>query len=423
MVIDLWIIIITLGLSAFFSGIEIAFVSSNKLKIELERNRGSYGSKILSKLIKKRIHIIGALLLGNNIALVLFSITISKISEPYLYEHLPHYFSTGFWILLFQTLFSTLIILLLAEFIPKWIFSLRPNTFLRKLVFPLALFYILLYPFVFLTIGISEFLIKVFFKIKPQKTEYVFSHVDLDHFFQEFSENIEPDEEQKAEIQIFKNAMSFRKVRLRECMLPRTEIVAIEENDSIEKLAQLFIETGFSKILIYKENIDNIIGYVHSTDIFKNPEHIISILRPILIQTETSFAHKTLDVMLEERRNIALVLDEFGGTSGIVTMEDIIEEIFGEIDDEFDTDEFSEKVLNENEYIFSGRLEIDFLNQKYHLGLPVSDEYETLAGLIIHYFKDIPTQHEEITISQFKFKILQASNKMIHQVQLSILKD
>ncbi|MEI8201808.1 MAG: hemolysin family protein [Bacteroidota bacterium] len=420
---DYWIILLTLLLSAFFSGIEIAFVSSNKLKIEMERNRGTFGSNALSRLIKSPTNVIGALLLGNNIALVLFSMSMANVLDPLMSAHLPLYLASGFWKLLLQTVLSTLIILFLAEFSPKLIFSLSPNSFLKALVLPLQFFYYLLYPFVFLTVGIAEVMLKWVCKIKLEKKEYVFSHADLDHFFQEYSENNENIEENKPEIQIFKNAMEFRDVKLRECMLPRTEIVAIEDNDSISSITKKFIETGYSKILVYNNNIDNIIGYVHSFDIFKKPKAIKDIMRPILIQTETSLAHKTLDIMLNERKNIALVLDEFGGTSGIVTMEDIIEEIFGEIDDEYDTEQLTEKKVNELEYIFSGRQEIDYLNQKYNFDLPVSDEYETLAGLVMHYFERIPLPHEEISIPFYKFRILQASNKMIHQILLTIEKE
>ncbi|MCD4746264.1 MAG: hemolysin family protein [Bacteroidales bacterium] len=418
---DSWItIIITLLLSAFFSGMEIAFVSSNKLKIELDRNKGLFSAKILSDFYKFPTKIIGALLLGNNIALVIYGIAMAKILEPVIINTLPDKLTTEFIILISQTILSTLLILIAAEFIPKVIFRINPNSILNFFAIPVKLFYLLFYPIIYVFIGFSEFLLKKIFRIKFTKEKFDFSHVDLDNYVKEFHSVDYKVNEVKQEIQMFQNAIDFRNIKLRECMIPRTEIAALEENDTIEKLKQLLIETGHSKILIYSDTIDNIIGYIHSSDMFKNPEDIKSITRSISIVPETMLANNVLSMLINEHKSIAVVVDEFGGTSGIITIEDIIEEIFGEINDEFDTVELIEKQINEQEYIFSARLEIDYLNEKYKLNLPESDDYETLGGLIINTHESIPKNNDEIIIDRFVFNIIKATETYIEQVQLKI---
>jgi putative hemolysin len=415
---DYYIILLTLLFSSLFSGLEIAFVSSNKLKIEMGRKKGGFSANLLSRLIRKPTNVIASLLLGNNVLLVLFSISLSNLLNPVLTNILPQIIVSDFWNLLFQTLFSTIVLLFLAEFIPKLIFSLNPNGLLKFFSPLLYFFYVLLFPLVYIAIQIAEAILKLFSHIKLEKSEYVFTHVDLDNYISEFSNTYENIEEGKPQLQIFKNALEFRNRKLRECMKPRNEISAIEVSESISCIRNKFIETGFSKILIYKENIDNIIGYVHSFDLFNKPKEIKHIVRPIIIQNESSLAKNTLNQMLNERKNIALVLDEFGGTAGIVTMEDIIEEIFGEIDDEFDKNILIERNESENKYIFSGRIEIDYLNKKYGFNLPISPEYETLAGLFMFYSENIPKQGEEVRTQEYLLKILKASDKSIDIIEL-----
>jgi CBS domain containing-hemolysin-like protein len=418
---DNWtIVIITLLLSAFFSGIEIAFISSNRLKIEVDKSRGLFSAKIISAFAQKPSKFIGALLLGNNIALVIYGIAITRILKPWLVNNLPEPFSDEFIILFIQTLIATIFILITAEFIPKILFRIRPNTILNFFAFPVFLFYIIFYPFVFIFIGFSEQVLKKLFRVKFNFTKYSFSPIDLGDYVKEFTNNENEESEIQQDIQIFQNAIDFRNVKLRECMIPRTEIIALDELEKIDILKQAFIKTGHSKILIYNDSIDNIIGYTHSFDIFKKPEKIGNILKSIIIVPETMLANKVLSMMIKEQKSVAVVVDEFGGTSGMITMEDIIEEIIGEIEDEHDIEELTEKQLNEHEFIFSGRLEIDYLNEKYNLNIPELEDYETLAGFIIYYHESIPKSGDIITAEIFNFRIIKAEDNKIELVKLSI---
>lgn len=417
---DIWLIITTLLLSAFFSGMEIAFISSNKLKIEVDKSKGMFSARILSDFTKTPSKFIGALLLGNNIALVIYGIAMAKLLEPVIINILPLHLSTEFVILIIQTIISTLIILFIAEFIPKALFRIYPNKILNFFAIPVKLFYLIFYPVIYVFIGFSEFVLKKLFRIKFTYEKYNFSPIDLDEYVKEFIPADDSESELNQEIQMFQNAIDFRNVKLRECMIPRTEIIALNENESIEILKQNFIDTGHSKILIYKESIDDIIGYTHSYDMFKNPTSIKSILKSVIIVPETMLANKVLSMMIQQHKSIAVVVDEFGGTSGMITMEDIIEEIFGEIEDEYDVEELIEKQTKNNEYIFSARLEIDYLNEKYKLNLPESDDYETLAGLMLHHYENIPKNGEQIIIGHFIFNILLASQTRIEQIHLKI---
>ncbi len=418
---DIWlIIIITLLLSAFFEGMEIAYVSSNKLKIELDKSKGKFSAKILSGFIKTPSKFIGSLLLGSNIALVIYGIAMAKLLEPAIIYFLPSHLSTEFAILIIQTIISTLLILFVAQFIPKVLFRIRPNAILNFFALPIKLFYLIFYPIIYVFIGFSEFVLKQLFRIKFTYEKYNFSPIDLDEYVKEFIPADDSESELNQEIQMFQNAIDFRNVKLRECMIPRTEIIALNENESIDVLKQNFIDTGHSKILIYKESIDDIIGYTHSYDMFKNPSSIKSILKSVIIVPETMLANKVLSMMIQQHKSIAVVVDEFGGTSGMITMEDIIEEIFGEIEDEYDVEELIEKQIKNNEYIFSARLEIDYLNEKYKLKLPESDDYETLAGLMLHHLENIPENGEQIIIGHFIFNILLASQTRIEQIHLKI---
>jgi len=414
------IVIITLIFSAFFSGMEIAFSSSNKLKIELDKSKGLISARILSGFTKTPSRFIGALLLGNNISLVIYGIVMVKILEPALINLFPADLVSESIVLLIQTIVATLLILIAAEFIPKMLFRINPNTLLHFFAIPVYAIYYFLYPVVFVFIGFSEFILKYFFRVRFTNHNKAFSPIDLDNYLKESSHNINHDKDINQEIQMFQNVIDFGKVKLRECLIPRTEIIAMDENETIEAAKQLFISNGLSKILVYKESIDNIIGYIHSYDIFKNPENISSILKQIIIVPETMLANDVLGMFIKQSKSIALVVDEFGGTSGMVTMEDIIEEIFGEIVDEHDVEDLVEKKVSEEEYIFSARLEIDYLIEKYNLSLPESDDYETLAGLIIHYHTSIPTQNDEINIENFCFRILQASQMKIEKINLKI---
>jgi len=417
---NIWLIIITLFLSAFFSGMEIAFISSNKLKIEVDKSKGMLSAKFLSDFTKTPSKFIGALLLGNNIALVIYSIAMAKLLEPVIINILPLHLSTEFVILIIQTIISTLIILFIAEFIPKALFRIYPNKILNFFAIPVKLFYMIFYPIIYVFIGFSEFVLKQLFRIKFAHKKYNFSPIDLDEYVKEFITDDDSESELNKGIQMFQNAIDFRNVKLRECIIPRTEIVALDENESIDVLKQNFINTGHSKILIYNESIDNIIGYTHSYEMFKNPSSIKSILKSVIIVPETMLANKVLSMMIQQHKSIAVVVDEFGGTSGMITMEDIIEEIFGEIEDEYDVEELIEKQINNNEYVFSARLEIDYLNEKYKLKLPESDDYETLAGLMLHHHEKIPQNGEQIIIRHFIFNILLASQTRIEQIHLKI---
>lgn len=416
-----WVfIILSLSLSAFFSGMEIAFISANRLKIEVDRSSGKYPAILLSPFVKNPSKFISAMLFGNNAVLVIYGIFMARILEPPLQMILPEILQKELWILLFQTIIATVLVLIVAEFIPKVFFRINSNQFLYIFAVPAVVFYFLFFPIIQLFILISEFFLTKIFRIRLSATHPTFSLIDLDNYVKEFTGVIEDKEEVQQEIQMFQNAIEFRNVKVRECMVPRTEIVALEENESIDKLRDTFITSGHSKIPIYRENIDNIIGYTHSADLFKKPDSIRSIMRTILVMPEPMPASTALTMFIQQNKSIAVVVDEFGGTSGLVTMEDIIEEIFGEINDEFDTEELIERQIGENEYIFSARLEIDYLNEQYQLNLPESEEYETLAGLIIYHHQSIPNLNETIRINNLEFNIIGATENRIDTIMLKI---
>ncbi|MEE4257115.1 MAG: hemolysin family protein [Bacteroidales bacterium] len=417
---NITIILISLLLSAFFSGMEIAFISSNNLKIELDKSKGLLSGRIFSRFNQNPSKFIGALLLGNNVALVIYGIAMADLLTPYILALLPDYLERESLVLLIQTIIATVLILFTAEFLPKALFRQSPNVILNFFAVPVFLFYYLSFPVIWIFTGFAGFLLNVVFGIKSLEQAYVFSAIDLDDYIRNFSgEKLEVDDV-TSEIQMVQNALDFSNVKLRACMVPRPEISALESNESLDELRKLFIETGFSKILIYKESIDNIIGYVHSSDLFKKPADIKSIMRSVFFVPETMLANNVLSMFFKQHKSIAIVVDEFGGTAGIVTMEDIMEEIFGEIEDEYDEDEFTDKQITDNEYILSGRLEIDYLNEKYGMGFPQSDDYETIAGFIINNHESIPELRDEISIGKYTFTILQASENRIKQVRLKI---
>ena len=410
------IILITLIASAFFSGLEIAFITSNKLRIELESKQGNLSAKILAYFNKYPSRYLGTMLLGNNIALVIFGIYMDEELKPFI----GNFISSKVLILLVSTFFSTMLILVTAEFLPKNIFRINPNRTLAIFAFPLTIVYSVLYPIVMITIGFSELILKKIFRIKIENENAAFTMIDLDNYVREGTSAVEKKAEMDHEIQIFQNALDFSNVKARECMVPRTEIIAMEVNESLEKLKQKFIQTRLSKILVYSENIDNIIGYVYSKELFKSPESIKSILLPVSFVPESMAASEVLTIFIQQHKSIAVVVDEFGGTSGILTMEDVMEEIFGEIEDEHDKEEMIEKQISETEFVFSSRLETDYLNNKYHLKLPILDNIETLGGLIMFYHESIPRIHEEISIENFLFTITAVTRTSIEQVNLKI---
>lgn len=418
---DLWIYLITTMIfSAFFSGMEIAFISSNKLHIEIEKKRGILSAKIFSFFHKNPSNLITTLLVGNNIALVVYGILFAQLLSPLLIKILPDFLTSDTSIMLLQTIISAIIILIFSEFLPKILFKINPNYIIHILAIPIIIIYGILFPIAFVSVTIAKYFWRIFFGIKITKKTHNFGAIDLDNYIKEFSTEPTTEEKKDFEMQMFQNAMDFNLVKVRDCMVPRTEIIAIDETESIEKLKNIFIESGLSKIIIFAESIENITGYVHSFDLYKKPDSIKSILRPIGFVPETMPANKLLTSFIQQRRSIAAVVDEFGGTSGIITIEDVIEEIFGEINDEYDVDELTEKQINENEFVFSGRLEIDYLNEKYHFNIPKSDDYQTLAGYIISYHTSIPAINEHIEIENFEFIISQSSENMIQQVIMKI---
>ena len=415
-----WLIILIAVLaSAFFAGMEIAFVTSNKLRIELDRKQGVFGSGILKIFTANPGQYIATMLIGNNIGLVVYGLIISKMLSPFIYSFVGSDVIT----LILQTLISTAIILFIAEFLPKAIFLINPNFFLRSLSLPTIFFFFLFYPISKFTFVASNYFIRMFFGIKesePTREDVVFSKVDLDHFVNLSKQSNEEAEADHHNIKIFQNALDFSNVKLRECMVPRTEIEAIEVNSSVEQLREKFIETRHSRILIFEGTIDHITGYFELKDLYKNPSDIKSGIKKLTIVPETMPASKLLKLFAVKKRNVALVVDEFGGTSGMVTIEDVLEEIVGDIEDEHDINEMTEKKISSTEYIFSGRLETDYLNEKYHLGLPEEDDYETLAGMILFYHGSIPNANDVIRIGNLVIKVLKVTATRLDLVNVKI---
>jgi putative hemolysin len=418
-----WLIVLfSIFFSAFFSGLEIAFISSNKLKIELDRKKGLLSGRILAHFINSPSNFIAALLLGNNIALVIYGTFMANLLQEPIENNLGR-FSSEFLVFIIQTIIATLIILVTAEFLPKALFRINPNKILRFFILPITVIYYLLYPVVYIFIFLSEFILIRILNIHFSQEKYQFTPIDLDNYLKELTKDKEDKDEIEPEIQMLQNAIDFQNIKIRECLVPRTEIIALEKNEPIQRLHEKFIETKHSKILIYEETIDTVVGYVHSYDLFKKPDSIKSVLKPILIVPETMLASSLMKVLIQQHKSVAVVVDEFGGTSGMLTLEDIIEEIFGEIDDEFDVEDLVEKKINDHEYHFSARHEIDYLNQNYNFELPEGEDYETLAGYIIKHHESIPEINDEIRIGEFKFTVLEASDTRIEKVSLKILND
>ena len=418
----LLIIGIVLVFSGFFSGIEIAFVTANKLKIEVDKSNHVFSARLLSHFAKMPSKFIVFVLLGNNITLVIYGIFAAKLLDPWIDGWLPEVLNTPSVLLIIQTIIATAVVLVFAEFLPKTLFRVNSNKVLSRFSIPVMLIYGLLYPFVYLFMWVSNALLKRFFKHNPEVVHTGFSPVDIDYYIQEFSNVPKEENEIRQEIQMVQNVMDLQHVKARECMIPRMEVVAIDVQSSLSELQQKFTETGLSRILIYKNSVDDIIGYVHAFDLFKNPKTISDILRKVEVVPEAMPGNKLMKEMIDKKRSITVVVDEFGGTSGVITLEDLTEEIFGEIEDEFDVDDSVERKIDDKRYVFSARSEIDYLNQEFDLNLPESDEYETLAGLITNYHENIPQKGEEIRIDdKFVFRILQATDAKIEKVMLTIV--
>ena len=417
MEINILIILISILLSAFFSGMEMAFVTANKMYIELEKKKETFLAKILQKLTENPSKFLTTMLVGNNIALVIYGYFMGELLMPYL----KPYIVSDFLILLIQTLISTLIILVTAEFLPKAIFRIYANEFLKIFTLPSYLFLLLFYFISMFITFISDFILRVFFNAKEDNVQLAFTKAELGHFITEQLETVKEDEEVDSEIQIFQNALEFHNVKAREAMIPRTDIIAIDVNDSIKNLKGVFVETGLSKIVVFNDSLDDIIGYVHVFELFRNPKSIRSILLPIGVVPETMMINDILNDLTKKQKSIAIVLDEYGGTSGLITIEDIIEELFGDIEDEHDSILLLENKINDREFEFSARLEVDYINETYNLSLHEDDAYETLGGLIVDSIENIPQQGEIIEIGNFQFTITEVSSSKIENVYLKVL--
>ena len=412
MEIDIIIILFSIITSAFFSGMEIAFISANKLHIELEKKRKGFFSNILGKITQNSSKFITTMLVGNNISLVIYSYFMGKVIIAYL----------GMSSILVQTFISTIIILVTAEFLPKAIFRVYANETLKIFALPAYFFYLLLYSFSYLINGISDFFLKFIFSTDKDQHQTAFSKEELGDYITEQLENGNDSEEEiDSEIQIFQNALEFQKVKAREIMVPRTEILAIEIHESVSKLSELFIKSGYSKILVYKTSLDDIIGHVNAFELFKKPKTIKSILLPIEIVPESMMISDVLNSLTRKRKSIAVVVDEYGGTSGMITVEDVVEELFGEIEDEHDVQELIDVRINDNEFKLSARLEIDYLNEEYNINIPKEEAYETLGGFIINQTENIPQKGEELYILNYQIIILNVSSSKIEEIYLKIL--
>jgi CBS domain containing-hemolysin-like protein len=413
-------------LSAFFSGMEMAYVSSNKIHIELEKKKGGFIAKILTKLTENPSKFIATMLVGNNIALVMYGLFMGDFIMNWLNGMLPiqneqlSYIVSNFGLLI-QTIISTLVILITAEFLPKVFFQIYGNTLLKFFALPAYIFYYLFYAISWFIMSISDFVLRKFFKTEGDDLQLTFSKIELGNYITEQMESADHDDDLDSEILMFKNALEFAEVKAREVMVPRTEIVAVELHENTKKLTQLFTDTGFTKVLVYKDTIDDIIGYIHSFDLFKKPKTIKSIIHPIEFVPETMLISETLDVLIKKRKSIAVVLDEYGGTSGMMTIEDIIEELFGEIEDEYDNIILTEENVSKNIFHFSARQDVDYINEKFKLNLPEAEQYETLGGLIVYNTEGIPEKGETVHIDNYLFTILEASNTKIDLVKLEVL--
>ena len=409
------IIIFSLLLSAFFSGMEIAYVSSNRLNLEIEKNKSGLIPKVLSIITQNPSRFIATMLIGNNFALVIYGIFMGQ----FIIDNIP-FIDLGsineFSALLIQTFISTFLILIAAEFIPKVLFQIYSNLSMKVFSIPAYIFYIILYPITSLVTIISNLILKTFFKVDPEESKISFSKLELESYIENEIEN--SDETLDSEIEIFQNALELSEVKARDVMVPRAEIIAVDKSIEIEKIKNILTETGLSKIPVYIETIDDIIGYIHSFDFLKKPNSLKELILPVEFVPEPMLVNDVLELLTRQRKSIAVVIDEYGGTSGIITVEDIVEELFGEIEDEHDNYDYFEKKISENTYELSARLEIEYLNKSHNLNLPESETYDTLGGLIVFNVEEIPKVDDEIKIGQYSIKIIEASSSKIEKVLL-----
>lgn len=410
---------ISMAFSAFFSGMEIAFVSSSKLRFEMEKGN-DMTTRILSVFYHNPNNFISTMLVGNNIALVIYGIFMAQIIQDHL---LAGIISNEASLVIIQTIISTLIILVTGEFLPKMLFKINPNVTLRLFAIPTYICYVVLYPISRFASTLSAGLLYLTgTRINKEDTDKAFTKVDLDYFIQSSIEESGNQKEIDTEVKIFQNALDFSTIKIRDCMIPRTEIIAVDQEASLEELKETFIENGVSKIIVYKDDIDNIIGYIHSSEMFKGINDWRKNIRTIPIVPETMSAHKLMKLFMQQKRSLAIVVDEFGGTAGIVALEDLVEEILGDIEDEHDTNSTIAKAIGENEYILSGRLEIEKANEEFGLNLPEKDDYQTIGGLILHEYQSFPKVHEIITVGNFQFKIIKVTATKIELVKLKVQK-
>lgn len=424
---EIIVIVISLLLSAFFSGMEIAYVSSNKIHIEIEKKQNDLVAKTLTRLTQKPSKFIATMLVGNNLALVVYAYFMGALLQHWLtgvdfgYQWINDFLIR--FSLITQTIISTLIVLLTAEFLPKVFFQIYANSLLKIFAIPAYVFYLMFYFISSFVIWLSDMVLKRFFKTEGDEVQLAFTKIELGNYISEQMESLETSEDLDSEIQIFQNALEFSEVKSREVMIPRTEMVAVEKNTPLSELNALFTQTGLSKILVYTDSIDDILGYVHSFELFKKPAHIEEVLMQALFVPETMLVKDVLNVLIKKRKSIAVVIDEYGGTSGMMTVEDIVEELFGEIEDEHDSVLLIEEKLDENTFRFSARLEVDYINETYKLNLPENENYETLGGLIVNKVEGIPDENELFDINGYQFHILQTSSTKIELVQIKKIEE
>ena len=424
--VNIVIIISMLLLSAFFSGMEIAYVSSNKIHIEIEKNQGDFLGNILKRITAKPSKFIATMLIGNNIALVIYGLIMGDVLVEWFRSYLPSQYQLINYLLndfslLTQTVISTLVILITAEFLPKVFFQIYSNSFLKIFAFPAYLFYLLFWFVSSFIMWVSDIILKRFFKTEGDDVQLAMTKVELGNYISEQMESVEEHDEVDSEIQIFQNALEFSEVKAREVMVPRTEIIAVEINEPVKAISSLFIESGLSKILVFKESIDDILGYVHSFELFKKPKNLKSATMPVVFVPETMLVKDVLNLLTKKRKSMAVVIDEYGGTAGIMTIEDIVEELFGEIEDEHDSVALIEERIGDRHFKFSARTEVDYINETYKLELPESENYETLGGLIVHETEEIPQVNDTIIIDTYKFKVLEVSSTKIDVVELEVI--
>ena len=419
------VVIVCLLFSAFFSGIEIAFISVDKLRVELAKQKGSLAGRLLAYHLQRPTRFIGTTLVGNNIALVLYGIFMTQLLEPWLAMHLPDVINNDASRLFAQTVLATLLVLVTAEFTPKSVFMIDPNSLLSFFALPFRVVYIVLYPIVYIIDKVSKFTIVRVFRFKYQENTLVFGLTDLNDYIKNNLADEASDDEtmvsgnHRVDAKIFNNALEFKTIKVRECMIPRTEVVAVDLQDSMEELTQAFIESGHSKIVVYKDTIDDVIGYCHSLELFKKPQSIDQILTPIIIAPETTPANELMIQFITEHKSLALVVDEFGGTAGIVSIEDIIEEIFGEIQDEHDDEDWVEHQIDPYNFLISARHEVDYLNEKYHWNIP-DGEYDTLGGYILSLTGEIPLKGDIIPADDLTFTVMTMGDNRIDTVKVTL---